>query len=84
VSLLLPPGADRDAIMAQMASGGIETRPVFFCAHEMPMYETGERFPVAQDIAARGVSLPSYPALTPDDVRRVCDTLSDALIAVKA
>ena len=84
VSLLLPPGADRAAVMTQMSNSGIETRPVFFCAHEMPMYDTGQRFPVAQDIAARGISLPSYPALTADDVQRVCGALTEALAAVTA
>ncbi|MBV8670142.1 MAG: DegT/DnrJ/EryC1/StrS family aminotransferase, partial [Candidatus Eremiobacteraeota bacterium] len=83
-SLLLPPGADRAAVMTQMSNSGIETRPVFFCAHEMPMYDTGQRFPVAQDIAARGISLPSYPALTADDVQRVCGALTEALAAVTA
>ena len=81
VSVLLPPGADRDAAQKDMAARGVDTRPVFFCAHEMPMYAKGERFPVAEDIAARGLSLPSYPTLSDADMDRVADALGAALRA---
>ena len=81
VSLLLPRGTDRDRLMADMAAQGVETRPVFYCAHQMPMYASAESFPVAEDVSARGISLPSYPALTDADVARVCDTLAAALRA---
>ncbi len=81
VSLLLPAGANREAIMRHMADAGIDTRPVFFCAHEMPMHLTAQQFPVAQDIAARGISLPSYPGLTDEQVVTVAAALKDALRA---
>jgi perosamine synthetase len=81
VSLLLPPGTDRDRLMADMAARGVETRPVFHCAHEMPMYATGEHFPISEGIAARGLSLPSYPMLTDQDLERVAQTLAGALRA---
>ncbi len=81
VTVLLPPGADRDAVQRDMAAHGVDTRPVFFCAHEMPMYAKGERFPVAEDIAARGLSLPSYPTLEDADLDRVADALGAALRA---
>jgi len=79
VSLLLPPGTDRERLMAEMGEDGVDTRPVFFCAHQMPMYARGENFPIAQDIAARGISLPSYPLLSNDDVARVAAALRSAL-----
>jgi perosamine synthetase len=81
VTLLLPPGTDRERLMQDMDGQGIETRPVFYCAHTMPMYFRGEVFPVAQDIAARGISLPSYPHLSPEDVARVVDSFGEALRA---
>jgi len=81
VSLLLPRGTDRERLMAEMAAQGVETRPVFYCAHQMPMYHSAEHFPVSEDISARGISLPSYPALTDADVTRVADTLGAALRA---
>ncbi|MFH5923534.1 DegT/DnrJ/EryC1/StrS family aminotransferase [Roseomonas xinghualingensis] len=81
VSLLLPPGTDRERLMREMDAEGIETRPVFFCAHTMPMYLRDERFPIAEDIAARGLSLPSYPLLSDADVARVVQALGNALRA---
>jgi perosamine synthetase len=79
VTLLLPAGINRDAVMAEMQARGVETRPVFYCAHHMPMYRTEQSFPVSEDISARGLSLPSYPALTDADVLRVVDALAAAL-----
>jgi len=79
ISPLLPRGTDRDRLMAEMAEQGIDTRPVFYCAHTMPMYDRGEHFPIAEDISARGISLPSYPQLSRDDVARVVLVLDSAL-----
>ncbi|KAA0073021.1 DegT/DnrJ/EryC1/StrS aminotransferase family protein [Tardiphaga sp. P9-11] len=75
VSLLLPRGTDRDGVMSFLKDNSIETRPVFYCAHQMPMFLTGETFAIAEDVAARGISLPSYPGLSDQDVERVVDTL---------
>ena len=81
VTALLPSSTARDSIMAHMAASGIDTRPVFYCAHHMPMYATGQSLPVAEDIARRGISLPSYPGLSDEQVVRVADALKSALRA---
>ena len=78
ISLLLPEGTDRDTVMAKMAAEGVDSRPVFYCAHQMPMYLSEERFPHAEAIAARGISLPSYPGLSDDDISTVCSALKAA------
>jgi len=78
-SLLLPPDADRDKVMASMQAEGVDTRPVFYCAHHMPMYAIDQTFPVAQDIASRGISLPSFPALTDAELDQVIGALKVAL-----
>jgi len=75
VSLLLPAGTDREGTMRRLADQGVDSRPVFHCAHQMPMYRTGGTHPVAESIAARGISLPSYPALTDQQVILVCQKL---------
>jgi perosamine synthetase len=80
-TVLLPQGANRDQVMADMYAAGIETRPVFYCAHTMPMYSRGERLPTAEAIAARGISLPSFPSLTDGEINRVADALGTALAA---
>lgn len=58
----------RNPLRAYLKDAAIETRPSFFPAHTMPHCATDEDFPVAESLAARGINLPSYPALTCDDV----------------
>jgi perosamine synthetase len=66
----------RDAVMRALDADGIETRPVFYPMHVMPVYtEDSSRFPVATDLAARGINLPTHGLLTEEDVARVCERL---------
>ncbi len=70
----------RDPLRAALRARGVETRPVFNPLHLMPMYvgDEGESaFPVAQSIADRGISLPSYPDLSADDIAEICRQISD-------
>lgn len=74
-SILLEPrtfGMSRDALMRHLAGGGIETRPFFPPLHLMPPYRQATRFPVAERLAARGLNLPSGPAIADADIDRVC------------
>jgi perosamine synthetase len=79
VTTLLPSEIDRDRVMAFMTTQQVETRPVFYPAHQMPMYASDLKLPVAEEIAARGISLPSYPALNHAEIDRVAATLGAAL-----
>ncbi|WP_457587923.1 DegT/DnrJ/EryC1/StrS family aminotransferase [Ensifer canadensis] len=79
VSLLLPRSADRERVMSQMAELSVETRPVFYCAHHMPMYRSTEKLDVAEEISRRGISLPSFPSLTDDEQTRVAESLIAAI-----
>lgn len=80
VSLLVPKSRDRDQIMARMAADGVETRPAFFCAHEMPHYRhLPTNAPIAESLARRGISLPSYPTLTQADIEKVTSSLLRAI-----
>jgi perosamine synthetase len=82
VSFLAPQASQRDALRDALAAKGIETRPVFFPIHTMPMYAAGQPdLPVAQDIAARGVSVPSWPGLPASDVDRVCDAVREFVLS---
>lgn len=74
--------ARRNAVMAALAEAGIETRPVFHPMHRLPMYrDQGEAraFPVADAVADAGISLPTFAALTEEDVAFVCDRLAAVL-----
>lgn len=69
-SVLIPESSQRDELREYLAEAGIETRPLFYPVHEMPIYEryTKEKFPVAHNISYRGINLPSYPDLTNEEV----------------
>jgi perosamine synthetase len=69
VSILISQNRKRDALRKYLMNYGIETRPVFYPIHKMPMYlKKGEKFSIAEDIGYRGINLPSYPELTKKDV----------------
>jgi perosamine synthetase len=73
---------ERDAVIDFLEQRGIETRPVFYPMHVLPPYrETAAHavYPVAEEIAWRGLSLPTWGGLTRDDVDYVCDNLFECV-----
>lgn len=73
---------DRDRLMARLHERGVETRPVFYPLHTMPPYREsarGEEFPVAERLAGRGLSLPTWAGLEREDVDYVCRRLRECL-----
>jgi perosamine synthetase len=76
VSILVKSIKDRDPLREAMKESGIETRPVFYPVHTMPMYSTYyQKHSVAEDIGWRGINLPSYPALSAEDVKYICGAI---------
>lgn len=69
----------RDAVMQRMDEAGVETRPVFYPMHVMPPYREDTSYPVADEWYARGINLPTHQDLTKDDVKRVVDSLLQAM-----
>jgi perosamine synthetase len=78
--VLVSPGApvDRDELMERLAERGIETRPFFYPLHTLPPYAEGARgpFPIAEDLAAHGLNLPSSALLSREDVAYVAREIS--------
>jgi perosamine synthetase len=72
--LMRPESAvDRDAWIGRLAQEGIESRPVFYPIHTMPMYrERTGSYPVAERCSRLGINLPTHGKLTREDVRYVC------------
>ncbi len=68
----------RYKIREHLKKAGIETRPTFFPIHSMPIYlfDNG-KFPVAEDIAYRGINLPSYPDLTEQDIIYISNKIKE-------
>lgn len=85
-TVVLDPGTpvERDDMIAHLASRGVEGRPVVYPSHQLPPYQEitrGQSFPVAERISQRGINMPSSAALTQDDVRYVCECLSERLVS---
>lgn len=75
-SILVESADFRQKLRDFMKENGIETRPTFYPIHTMPMYAVKyEKHPVAEDIALRGINLPSYPGLNEEDVKNICDVV---------
>lgn len=80
ICFLVERAAHRDVVRSFLDSEGIETRPVFYPIHAMPMYSRSfRRMSNSDDIGSRGVNLPSFPDLTNDQVDLVCHAVRRAL-----
>jgi len=64
-------GLSRDRLMSVLRSHGIDSRPLFPPVHTQPIYERAEHHPVAEHLAATGMSLPSATRLQTEDVEKV-------------
>jgi len=62
---------ERDGLMAFLAQNQIETRTFFLPMHQQPIYKGREPFPVAEDLARRGLYLPSSSHLTQGELDTV-------------
>jgi len=68
-------GISRDDLRVRLREAGIDTRPFFYPVHTLPMYNTGQSLPVAEDLGRRGLNLPSGATLTPEQIDYICDTI---------
>ncbi len=68
---------NRDEFMRKLAEVGVETRPVFYPMHEMPPYfEPAGPYPVATDLASRGINLPTHGKLTQEDIDYIAQQIT--------
>ena len=80
-SILLPEADRREELRNFLRDQGIETRPLFYPAHQMPMYASriAGHFPVAEEISSRGLNLPSYPDLSDEAVKYIANQVLNFL-----
>jgi perosamine synthetase len=82
-SILVNKAEQRDPLRDFLRQKGIETRPLFYPAHTMPMYsQKFQKHAVAEDLGWRGINLPSYPELTERDINLICESLKEGLSAI--
>ncbi|GAB4347066.1 MAG: DegT/DnrJ/EryC1/StrS family aminotransferase [Candidatus Abyssubacteria bacterium] len=68
-------GMSSEELARRLAAVGIDTRRVFIPMHLLPMYATRRKFPISEKISHNGLSLPSSPTLTEDDIDHICESL---------
>ncbi len=83
----LPAGVDRDQVVRELASRGVQSKPYLPAIHLMSFYRErfGHRageFPVCEDVASRSLALPFFPQMTEGQVERVAQQLTAALATV--
>jgi perosamine synthetase len=71
-------GVNVERLMKRLGREGVETRPLLKPTHLMPPYRTKERFPVAESLARRGLSLPSSVSLTDGGIEKICNVIKSA------
>jgi perosamine synthetase len=78
---------DRDEFAFMLEKDfGIETRPAFFLAHEMPMHKDTspqEGFDNAKKLSKSGINLPSYPGLTESELDYIIDSIKKSMHILK-
>lgn len=72
---------NRDQLRKRLARYGIETRSFFIPIHWQKPYQKmflGEKYPVAEELCAKGFYLPSSSSLTDAQIRFICDCIAHA------
>lgn len=78
-------GISRDELVDRLHSNGIIARRYFYpSCHRMEPYATlfpdaGRNLPVTQSLSNRLLCLPTGSAVTPEDVKRICNLVGDIL-----
>ena len=73
---VLVPADRRAALIAHLKAQQIGSRPFYPALHAEPVYNrVGEHYPVAEEIAQRGLWLPSASKLTDEQIDAVCGAI---------
>ena len=64
----------RDKVIVQLKEKKIETRPGFYSASFLDIYECPS-LPTCEDISKNVISLPFYPTLTDEEINFICKEL---------
>ncbi len=70
---------DRDALLAAFQAAGIAARPAFYPLTSLPPFAADCHHPNSRELGTRGVNLPSYFDLLPEDIAYVADQVAEVL-----
>jgi dTDP-4-amino-4,6-dideoxygalactose transaminase len=85
--ILLPAGINRSAFMESMKSQGIQTSIHYPPIHTFSAFsgcKTKYPLPNTEDVAAREVTLPLYPAMSDEDALTVVKSIAYALVPARS
>lgn len=69
----------KNRVRKVLDENGIETRPLFYPAHVMPVFSAPiSSFPVAENFSKRGINLPSWIGLSDEDVKEIARLIISA------
>ncbi len=67
----------RKELMAALKARGVDSRPFFWAIHTMPCHLRDIKLPVAEDLAVRGINLPSSTKLTAEQIAYICQQIAE-------
>lgn len=76
-SILIDKSNCRDDLRTYLSDNGIDTRPLFYPVHTMPMYsDKYQKHQNAEDLGWKGINLPSYPELKEEDITFIANIIA--------
>ena len=76
VTILLNNSFDRNKLRRHLKYDGIETRPMFFPIHTMPMYKKKNiHHPISEALSPKGISLPSSASIDKKKIEIICNSI---------
>lgn len=71
----------KESVITRLNEERIETRPFFYPLHEQPPYRANDEqsLPIAEDRYRKGINLPSSSELTPEEIRTVCESITEVV-----
>jgi perosamine synthetase len=70
----------RNKVIEHLETQGIESRPFFYPSHLMPPHKNNLSLPVAEELSARGLNLPSGTTLSENQIEEVIRSLRQSLL----
>jgi perosamine synthetase len=78
VTILLDNFLEKNKLRKYLQSKGVETRPMFFPVHTMPMYKNKfNYYPVSEFLTSKGISLPSSLTLDKKKIKIICNFIKN-------
>jgi len=71
----------KEKIASALKKEGIETRPIFYPVTLFPPYKQQKEYPTANRLSLTGVSLPSSPKLTNNEIEYICEVIRENSIS---